>query len=181
MCDSYSKLFLDMLPFSTSNTKIHNLNSFSKKFIASCVVYGVLSQFLCVEIVMYCTVQHSLYQSYGKRKQGLMCPVFSQHRFGGTPLSEATMTTHYNAVEILLKHGAGHYVKDNDGISQNESTTTCESTGALVGVILEYNVVSDFNKPLETKVTFVKSMSCSKFCNISIIQIQEKKNGVGFQ
>ena len=52
-----------MLPFSTSNTKIHNLNYFPKEFVASCVVYGVLSQFLCVEIVMYCTVQHSLYQS----------------------------------------------------------------------------------------------------------------------
>ena len=48
------------------------------------------------------------------------------------------MTTHYNAVEILLKHGARHYVKNNDGISQNEITTTCDSTGALVGVILEY-------------------------------------------
>ena len=61
-----------------------------------------------------------------------------KHRFGGTPVSDATMTTHYNAVEILLKHGARHYVKDNDGISQNEITTTCDSTGALVGVILEY-------------------------------------------
>ena len=48
------------------------------------------------------------------------------------------MTTHYNAVEILLKHGAGHYVKENDGISQNETTRTCESTGALVVVILDY-------------------------------------------
>ena len=56
-----------MLPFSTSNTKIHNLNSFPNEFVASCGVYGVLSQFLCVEIVMSCTVQHSLYQSYGNR------------------------------------------------------------------------------------------------------------------
>ena len=43
--------------------------------------------------------------------------VDAKHRFGGTPLSEATMTTHYDAVEILLKHGADHYIKDNDGIS----------------------------------------------------------------
>lgn len=50
-----------------------------------------------------------------------------KHRFGGTPLFEATMTTYYNAVEIILKHGTGYYVKDNDKISQNKITTICES------------------------------------------------------
>ena len=32
--------------------------------------------------------------------------VDAKHRFGGIPLSEATTTTYYDAVEILLEHGA---------------------------------------------------------------------------
>ena len=41
--------------------------------------------------------------------------VDAKHRFGGTPLSEACMTTHYDAIELLLKHGADSFIKDNDG------------------------------------------------------------------
>ena len=41
--------------------------------------------------------------------------VNAKNRFGETPLTNVAMTTHYDAVQLLLDHGADPYIKDNDG------------------------------------------------------------------
>ena len=66
--------------------------------------------------------------------------VDAKHRFGGTPLGEATTANHYDAVEILLKHGADHYVKDNDGISPNQLTRWNPKMQKLFGKYYKKNI-----------------------------------------
>ena len=73
--------------------------------------------------------------------------VDAKHRFGGTPLSEACMTTHYEAIEILLKHGADHYVKDNDGISPNEITRWNPRMQQLFGKYYKKNMKEKTKSP----------------------------------
>ena len=41
--------------------------------------------------------------------------VDAKNKFGETPLMLSTTTTNYDAVELLLKHGADAYMMDNDG------------------------------------------------------------------
>ena len=73
--------------------------------------------------------------------------VDAKHRFGGTPLSEACMTTHYDAIEILLKHGADHYIKDNDGVSPNDITRWNPRVQQLFGKYYKKNMKEKMKSP----------------------------------
>merc|ERR1719282_1077416 len=66
--------------------------------------------------------------------------VDAKHRFGGTPLSEACMTTHYEAVEILLKYGADPTIKDNDGYCPNYFTKFNPKLQELFGKYYKKNM-----------------------------------------
>ena len=59
--------------------------------------------------------------------------VDAKHRFGGTPLYEVCVTKHYEAVELLLKHGADPLVMDNDGWCPNVITKWNPRIQALFG------------------------------------------------
>ena len=48
--------------------------------------------------------------------------VNAKNRFGETPLINLAMTTHYDAVELLLKYEADPYMKENDGCSAHSMT-----------------------------------------------------------
>ena len=73
--------------------------------------------------------------------------VDAKHRFGGTPLSEACMTTHYDAIEILLKQGADHYIKDNDGVSPNDITRWNPRVQQLFGKYYKKNMKEKMKSP----------------------------------
>ena len=48
--------------------------------------------------------------------------VNAKNRFGETPLAIVTLTTHFDAVKLLLDHGADPFMKDNDGCFPDETT-----------------------------------------------------------
>ena len=48
--------------------------------------------------------------------------VNAKNRFGETPLSNVTLTSHFDAVKLLLDHGADPFIKDNDGCFPNKTT-----------------------------------------------------------
>ena len=93
--------------------------------------------------------------------------VDAKHRFGGTPLSEATMTTHYEAVEILLKHGADHYIKDNDGISPNDITRWNPRMQKLFGKYYKKNIKEKMKSPDSdhAKCNVCKEVTNNKKCS----------------
>ena len=92
--------------------------------------------------------------------------VDAKHRFGGTPLSEATMTSHYDAVEILLKHGADHYVKDNDGVSPNEIHRWNPRMQKLFGKYYKKNIKEKLmSEENESKCNVCKEKDTIKKCS----------------
>ena len=73
--------------------------------------------------------------------------VDAKHRFGGTPLSEVCMTTHYEAVELLLKHGADPYIQDNDGLCPNYTTKLNPKMQELFGKYYKRNIKEQMKSP----------------------------------
>ena len=79
-----------------------------------------------------------------------------------------------NCHEILLKHGADHYVKDNDGISPNEITRWNPRVHLLVG---KDNKVNNKEK---TKAEETESKSKCKVCKEKdTIKIKKCRSPVG--
>ena len=83
--------------------------------------------------------------------------VDAKHRFGGTPLSEVCMTTHYEAVELLLKHRADPLIKDSDGCCPNVMTKWNPKMQELFGKYYKKNMKEqmmspDYESPSKCKV-----------------------------
>ncbi len=73
--------------------------------------------------------------------------VNAQNRFGETPLANVAMTTHYDAVELLLKHGGDPYLKDNDGAFPNNTHSWNPRLRRMFGEYYKKNVKAEISSP----------------------------------
>ena len=86
--------------------------------------------------------------------------VNAKNRFGETPLINLAMTTHYDAVELLLKYGADPYMKENDGCSAHSMTRYNPRMQSLFRESYKQNIKSKIKGPDYERTT--KCSYCGK-------------------
>merc|ERR1711963_2369 len=79
--------------------------------------------------------------------------VNAQNRFGATPLHELAWTKHYDAISMLLDHGADPFIKDHDG------------SAPVKAAHLNPNLKELFLKSFQKKVEEEKKNSERSKCN----------------
>ena len=80
--------------------------------------------------------------------------VNAQNRFGATPLHELAWTKHYDAICMLLDHGADPFIKDNEGSTPDKAAH------------LNPNLKELFMKSYQKKVKEEKKNSERSKCNL---------------
>ena len=73
--------------------------------------------------------------------------VNAKNRFGETPLANVAMTTHYDAVELLLKHGGDPYIRDNDGAFPNNTHSWNPKLRKMFGEYYKKNIKAQISHP----------------------------------
>ena len=86
--------------------------------------------------------------------------VNSKNRFGETPLINLAMSTHYGAVELLLKNGADPYLKENDGCSAHSMTKFNPKMQSLFRESYKQNIKDKRRDPDYQRIT--KCSNCGK-------------------
>ena len=94
--------------------------------------------------------------------------VNAKNRFGETPLTNVAMTTHYDAVQLLLDHGADPYIKDNDGTFPLNTHRWNQKLQKMFGESYKKKIKEQVRHPdyeSQSKCTVCGKKSNTKKCN----------------